>query len=322
MESLNLHTLRRVAGIGLGVVLLVDTIASWRAHGGWILGFVMLVVFPIAIGVVSLLLMPRATGALVRNLDLLVPLGLLIVMEQLLDWVAAVPGLAALLRASQPVRIFGIGLSLSVVFFLSVALNVAYATWTTSALLNLVEAGERDPCRSLPLLAGRFLRVLGLESLGHGVVMLGTAILLMLMPVFGFFVLGLMLAFGVAWNFATAAVLPLAFERGMAFWPGFRNGIAVSLGQFRKWWPLIVAQMLLLGALFFFYRSHGGNTNVSWNVNVFWTGGYEAGCRWYGKLAEMFKTPTLPLVETYLTLLFGAFAVAIKLAILQRLKRD
>ena len=33
--------------------------------------------------------------------------------------------------------------------------------------------------------------------------------------------------------------------------------------------------MLLLGLVFFYYSGGGGHTNVSWSVNVFWTGGYE-----------------------------------------------
>ena len=65
-------------------------------------------------------------------------------------------------------------------------------------------------------------------------------------------------------------------------------------------------------------RSPNGNKNVSWSVNVFWTGGYEDGCRWYGKLAEAMKVVRLPLVDTLLTLLFGVFAVAVKLAIVLR----
>jgi hypothetical protein len=80
---------------------------------------------------------------------------------------------------------------------------------------------------------------------------------------------------------------------------------------------LLLAQMLLLGMIFFYYSHSGNSTNVSWNVNTFWTGGYEDDCRWYGPLAGAYRTAKLPLVETLLGLLFGAGAVAVKVRIVQ-----
>ena len=48
------------------------------------------------------------------------------------------------------------------------------------------------------------------------------------------------------------------------------------------------------------------------------TGGYESDCRCYGKLVDVYKTSKLPFMETLLTLLFGAMAVVVKIAIVQR----
>jgi len=140
------------------------------------------------------------------------------------------------------------------------------------------------------------------------------------MPVMPFFALVPLAVLGVVWNFATAAVLPVAFEEAEGFCRSFRAGAATSLGNLRKWWLLLLAQMLLLALVFYYYSSGGGHTNVSWSINVFWSGGYEYDCRWYGKLAQMVRSPKLPFVENLLALLFGAFAVAIKLAIVQRLR--
>ena len=156
--------------------------------------------------------------------------------------------------------------------------------------------------------------------------MAATGALLLLMPVMGFIALVPMLVFAVAWNFATAAVLPVAWDEESGFWHSFRAGLAVSLVNVRRWWLLLLAQMLLLGLVFFYY-SHwsdagGGHTNVSWSVNAFWTGGYDGQCRWYEKLAEACHTSKLPFVETLLTLLFGALTVAIKIAIVQRLQPE
>lgn len=317
-----LPTLRCVALIGLAVVLLVDFILSWRVQGGLVLGVVMLLLFPVAVGLVSLLLMPKSVGALFRNLDLLVPLGLVMVADKLLDWLAAAPVLGALLTPSLPLHFFSLSLSLSLSLLLRLALDVAYATWMTSAVLELVRSGEGDPCRTLPAVPGRFLRMLGLECIGYGLFLAGTTFLLCLLPMLSFFALVLLLVFGVAWNFATAAVLPLVWQNEAGVWSSFRNGVAVSRANLRKWWLLLLAQMLLMGLVFFYIRLNGGGTNMNWSVNVFWTGAYEDSCRWYGKLAEVFHTTKLPLVETLLTLLFGTLAVAVKIAIVQRLQPE
>ena len=194
----------------------------------------------------------------------------------------------------------------------------------TAAILALVHTGQNNPCAAWPLALKQFWRVFGLECIGVGAVLITTGVLIALMPVIGWLALAPMAVFGVMWNFATAAVLPVAFEHGPGFWAAFRAGVQVSLANLRKWWLLLLAQMLLLGLFIFFYSrwSQGStaHTNVSWNINVFWTGGFESDCRWYGKLVDVYKTSKLPFVETLLALLFGAMAVAVKIAIVQRLQ--
>jgi hypothetical protein len=322
MANWNIQTLRRVAGIGLAIVLLVDFVLSVRAGTGWGLGLILLVVFPVAVGLVSLLLMPQATGTLLGNKDVLVPLALVTVAGKVLGWLAAAPFLGALISSSMPLQFLGLSLGLSVSFLMHIALAVAYATWMTATVLAFVRSGERDPCRMLPASWSPFWRMLGLEFIGWTAVMLMMAVLLLLMPMLGFFALVPMAVFAVGWNFATAAVLPVAMSSEAGFWQSFRDGISVSLGNVRRWWPLLLAQMLLLGMIFFFYSREGHNTNVSWNVNTFWTGGYEADCRWYGKVVDVYHTAKLPLVDTLLGLLFGAFAVAIKVRIVQGMTLD
>ena len=318
MANVNIQTLRRVALVGLATVLLVDFILSLRLQVGLGLGVVMLSVFPIAVALVSLVLMPHAVGALFRNKDLLVLLALVTVVGRVLEWLAAAPILGALLTPSFPLRLLNLSFGISLSFLLRVALAVAYATWMTAAVLELVGAGNADPCGVLTAALGRFWRVLGLEFIGWAAVMGATAALILLMPVLGFLALVPMLVFTVAWNFATAAVLPVAWRGAAGFWTSFRAGVAASLANVGKWWLPVTAQMLLLGLVFFYYGGAGGHTNVRWSVNAFWTGGYEDECRWYGKLAEALHTSKLPFVETLLSLLFGAFAVAIKIAIVQR----
>ena len=319
MPTWSIQTLRKVAGIGLAIVLLVDFVLSVRTGSGWVLGVVMLVVSLIAVGLVAMLLMPRAADELSRNADLLVPLALVTVAGKVFGWLAAVPFLGGLLTGALPLHLLSLSLGLSASFVVNIALGVAYATWTTAAVLALVRSREGDPVRVLPMPMSRFWRVLGLEFIGWAAVMLGVSLLILLMPVFGFFALVPMALAAAWWNFATAAVLPMAMPSEAGLWQSFRDGMSVSRGNVRRWWPLLLAQMLLLGMIFFYYGYHGGSSNVSWNVNTFWTGGYDADCRWYGKLAEVFGTAKLPVVETLLGLVFGAFAVGIKVRIVEGL---
>ncbi len=317
---LNIQAFQRAALVGLAAVLLVDFVLSLRSQAGLGLGVVVLLVFSIGIALVSLVLMPNAAGTLLRNKDLLALLALVTVAGRLVEWLAAAPLLGALLTPWFPLQLRNLGFPISLNSLLRIALSVAYATWMTGAVLELVRTGHGDPCPVLPAALGRFWRMLGLEFIGWAVVMVATGTLILLMPVMGFFVLVPMLAFAVVWNFATAAVLPVAWHEEAGCWQSFRAGVTVSLANLSKWWLLLLAQMLLLGLVFCYYSSGGGHTNVNWSVNEFWTGGYQSECLWYGKLTAALGTSKLPFVETLLTLLFGALAVVIKIAIVQRLQ--
>jgi hypothetical protein len=320
MGRLNIRTLRWLASIGLAIVLLVDLILSWRVRAGMGLGIVTLLVMIGAVGLTAIVLAPKATGTLFRHKDLLVLLALVAVAGKLVTWLSALPFPGALLSPSFSLSLFNLSLGLSLSVLLHIALTVAYATWMTAALLDLVRNGNGNPCRVPSATPKLFWRVLGVECIGWAVVMVATSFLLLLMPVMMFFALIPLALFGVAWNFTTAAVLPLAMEHEGGFWQSFRAGVAASLSHLGKWWFLLLAQMLLLGLVFYYRSSNAGHTNVSWSVNVSWTGGYEDTCRWYGKLADALNKPKLPFFETLLTLIFGAFAVVIKLAIVQRLQ--
>ncbi|HEX5218897.1 MAG TPA: hypothetical protein VFZ59_04970 [Verrucomicrobiae bacterium] len=320
MRKVTVRTLRLVALIGLAIVLLVDLISSLRVTGGLGLGIVLLIVMALAVGLTALVLMPEAAGALLRNKDLLLPFALTLVVGKLLEWISAAQFLGTTLKSSLPLRFISVSFPISLMFVLHIALAIAYATWMTAALLDFVRTGNSDPVRALSEVPKRFSRIMGLEFIGWVIVMVVTSMLLQLMPLMGGWALLPMAAFGVMWNFATAAVLPAGFAMEGGFWRSFRAGVGASLGYLSKWWLLLLVQMALLGLVFYYQSSSGGNTNVSWSVNVFWTGGYEDECRWYGKLAEVMHAPKLPLANTLLTLLFGGFAIAIKLAIVQRLQ--
>ena len=325
-----IRNLRWIALLGIMAVLLYDFYMSFPLKPREEHGFLLLAGVYCAAVIMSLLLMRHAVSTLVRNMDLLIPLELFVLAGRLLNSLTMVPGLATLLTPSFTLKIVGISFAISVYFLLSVALAVAYATWMTAAVLELVRSGNSNPCPVISSAMRRFWRVTGLAFICWFVVFVISALSLLAMPLAGSFALILMLLFAIAWNFATAAVLPVAWQTGTGFWRTFRTGMSVSLANLRKWWVLLLAQMLLLGLFTYFHLSwseRNGNqttthTDVTWNVNTFWIGGYESTCRWYEKQAEIYKTSTMPFIETSLALILGMMAIAIKIAIVQRMQPE
>ena len=168
-----------------------------------------------------------------------------------------------------------------------------------------------------------FLRVFGLEFIGWGVLFAGLACAIALAPLALPLALLFMGSGSLLWNLATAALLPVALDERLRFWEAFRFGVIASWRNVWRWWPVVVAQMLLLGWITFFAISYtdskpGSSSTQSktdFSVNGFWTGGYESDCRWHGKLMQVVEAPPLAFVSTMLTLVFGMVAVAIKLRI-------
>lgn len=322
MPALNLRVVRLVAWLSLAAVVLADLAVSFRSAGGWGLGANVLFLFPTAAAVIGLMLMPRELGALFGHPDLLLPLALVTAANHLLDWLAAMPLSSRLLTPSFALHALGLGLTLSPAFLIRIAFAVGYASWMTAVVLQWVRTQNHDPCKAVAPALARFGRVLLLELIGWAVSLVATALLLLLLPALGAPALVLLFLFAVGWNYATAAALPIAGWAEAGFWPACRTAVTASIARGRKWGLLLLAQLFLLGLVFYYHRAWtdgGGNhENVNWSVNTFWTGGYEDECRWYGKLAEMFIVPTVPVIGTLLSLVFAVFAIGVKMAIVRR----
>jgi hypothetical protein len=191
------------------------------------------------------------------------------------------------------------------------------------AVVEVVRTGNGNPCQVLPTMPRKLWRMLGLILINWVAILAVSTAVLLMMPALGFVALLVMFVAAVLWNFATAAVLPVAWTAESGVWQSFRAGVSASVANAHKWGLLLLTQMLLLGVIFIWYsQSSDGHSNLSWSVNAFWTGGFEGDSRWYAKLADTMNLKTLPLVETLLSLLFGALAVAIKIAIVQRLPQE
>ncbi len=83
--------LRWVAIIGSGVIFLwrATSLSRMQPRQDW--GIVVVIVAAVAVGFTCLVLMPLATRRLRRHLDLLLPFGLYIIAEALLNGLTAIP---------------------------------------------------------------------------------------------------------------------------------------------------------------------------------------------------------------------------------------
>jgi hypothetical protein len=129
---------------------------------------------------------------------------------------ALLPAFAAVLVPAWPLKLWVLSFSVSVLFLVSVLLEVAYGAWTTTLILDTVRQGRADPARALCGLKRCFLRVLGLEAIGWGALFAGLALAIAMapaaMPLTILFIgLGSLL-----WNLATAALLPVALDEPLS----------------------------------------------------------------------------------------------------------
>jgi len=319
--------LRLLAVGGVAVVLLQETISSFPLQPRQESGFIVLVVAVIAVLLVLFRGLPGAWQKLQRYPDLLVPLGVLTLAEAVIAWLVLIPAVSAILSPSKQLQFAGLSLSLSIGFVFSIVLNVAYSAWTTLLIRNIVLEERGDPVTSFAGCWRWFLRVLGLEFIGWGVLFAGLAACIALAP------LGLPLAFiamaigALVWNLATAALLPQALDDRLRFWDALKTGMRHSWSRKGLWWKVVVLHMLLLG--FFTYvsvsysestpRGYNRQDTTNWAVNAFWTGGYENDCHWYSALMKAYKSPKVQVISTALGLVFGVLAIGVKLTVAERL---
>lgn len=274
------------------------------------------------------LVTPRATGTIERHPDLLVPLGVTTTLGGAIDWLLSESGSAALAGPLWRGSLLGVSVAVSVSVLVAIVLAVLHAGWTTSLI---VQAVKHDRVELLAPLAnpGRwFLRAFAALTVGFVGLMLllvvGIAVAAAVPPL-GLFLIAVV---SLGWNLGTAALLLVVLRGRDPLRPALAAGFRKSRRDMGRWWGVVVLHLILLGWVTFLHLSYttseAGRTTsrstTNWNVNGFWTGGYEAGSRWYEQVAKTAQSETLPPVVTLLGLLFGVVAVAVKLTIAQRME--
>jgi hypothetical protein len=288
------------------------------------IGFVVLILGLIAVGLTCLFVVSEATRRLGRHPDLLVPLGLFFTAEGLLGLLLTIPIISAVFSPAWNLNVLAIGASLSLNFLVRVALAVAYAGWTTALIVQAVRQDRVDLLEVPFGLPKWFLRALGAEMIGwctlFAVLIPAITLGAVILPL----TLLLIAAFSLFWNLLSAGLLLVVMTERESFVDAVRSGLRIGWTRMGRWWFPVVIQMVLLGWLTVIYVSYTSNpqpgsyttnTKSDVSINAFWTGGYENSSRWHTKLMAAVETEPLPLVEFLLGGVFGILAIVIKLRI-------
>jgi len=323
--------------LGVIIALVIAAFQSFPLEPRQGRGVLVALVIAVAAIVVLRLLFPFAWRTLWRRPDLLVPVGIVVLVVQFLGLMAKAPLLGSLFEPEWSANVLGISFGLSLGGVLSVVVWTAFAAWQTDLLWRALHQDTVLSLAPWPVVREKFLRALG--ALAVGVIVLLVCLVPILAVGLVTFLLALpaMAALGILWNLVTAALLPVTLFRPGPISAALRDGLRHSWELKGRWWRQLLAQLLLLGlvtvlAVSFTATSTrtdpSGRTrqvnrqtksNVKWNVNAFWVGGYEYQCRWYSKYAEAIEAEPVPIISQLLMLLFLVLAVAMKMTVIREL---
>ena len=260
-----------------------------------------------------IVLMPSAPAYFLRCPDLLIPLGFLTPLGTLI-----MPRVAALLAQT------GIDAQRRDILLTAIVLILAafFAAWITRLALSAVYHKQANALSALRDLPRNFLRLLPLITVGWGLAQLGASLCTRLL--FDISPLLTAIAGGigaVCWNLVTSALLPTATNPKLGYLQAITTGLEISVHGLGRWLLPLLVQMALLGLVTGVYVTHPHTlpSQTQWHVNVFWTGGYESMDRWYTDISQAAGAPIVSLFQTVLILLFGIFAIGIKLIIVERM---
>jgi hypothetical protein len=302
---------------GTGVALLLALIRSGSVTEQDLgFAFWILVAWLVAMAIVF------RTGrrALIARPELLVPVGIVVPISVLVDWLAAAPRLERIMQPIASVSLWGLGFALSISSALNIALWTMFAAWQTDLLIraqaspNPVDLAPWTPIRRClwPAFGALAIGAGGLQVLSMPLVKMFSG-----GPIEGFTFCLLLVT--LVWNVLTFALLPWIIQSPEPFAAAIKSGIRQSWRQKWRWSPLAILQLLLLGAMTYYSYSGYGSSSWSFNVHNPWVGGYECRTNWYVDHQEWLKLPSSPFAETLLMLAFLVLAVAVKISVIKTL---
>jgi len=259
----------------------------------------------------------RGRRALLAQPELLVPVGIVLPLDVALTWLADAPKLNAVMQPIASLALWGIGIAVSFPVATKIALWTSFAAWQTDLLIRAQSnPGPLDLAPWSPIRRG-FWRAFGALAIGSaGLNLLSVPLVALLGPSsFPGFAFCLLLV-TLLWNVATFAVLPWVMQSPERFATAVKSGTRQSWRRKWRWSPLVVAQLLMLGAMTYYSSSRHGSSSWSFNVHNPWIGGYECTTNWYADHQAWIKAPESPFALALQMLAFLTLAVAVKVSVL------
>ena len=267
----------------------------------------------IGVLLIFVVLMPTAMQTLLRCPDLLVPLGFLAPIGTLL--------IPSLIQTLVQHGVVGRQQEILIVSIWALVMAV-FSAWMTRLVLYAVQRRHADAFVALRDLPRDFLRLMPLILVSWCVAQLEVTLCYRVLydvaplaaPIAGG--LGIL-----AWNLATAALLPGSLNSNLNYPKAILASFEVSIRGLGRWLLPLLAQMALLGLVTYVLviRPASPPYAPSWHLNVFWTGGYESVSRWYGDILAAVGAPPVALIQTVLMLVFGILAIGLKAIIVERM---
>jgi hypothetical protein len=326
---------RALALLGVGLTLISALVRSFPVRSGQGNGVLTFLVVVIAAALALRLVFGAFWGAVGARPDLLVPSGVALLGVEIVGWCSRMPGLGALLAPSLSGRLLGISLGISLGGVLEVGLWAAYAAWQTDLIIRALQSS--GPISPVPWSSIRrgFGPALAVLALGTVVLLVGLAFCLALAAAslwLGLFAMGV---WSVAWNLATAALLPTVLIRGGMIRSRIAAGLRASWRLKGRLWRPVLTLLVLMGLATVFYvhtkttvPGAGGvtqtseTTNSSFHVHCFWVGGFDNECYWYPDVMADSKAPPVPVLTWCLGLQFLVLAVAMKWTVIQEILNE
>ena len=302
------------AVVGMAVVVFADAFTVFEFAPRQGRGFVLAALLTTLVGCFLRFGLPGAWSRLLRHPQLLVPLGLALTAELVLGWIALVPLVAELFQPSYTTPVA----TVSLWFVLSALIWTVHAAWATVLVMDVVTRDVCSPSHALTSAVRWVPRTAGVCLLGWAIVLVGAVPMLVLGPGSHAVTLPVLAVQALLANVLTAALLPVALDMRLSFGGAFLAGVHTGFSLWRRWWKPVVAQCLLLGVVTLLHVTWPGNVRQNLGVHGFWTGAYDHQTYWYGKYMSALDAPQTALVATWLTLVMGAMAVAVKLHVVEQ----
>lgn len=310
-----------VAGFGAAAVaaLLDSTMPTGR---GW---YAVLVAACVGAGTIltAVLFLGPQVRTTLANLDVFVPIGVLLLAELLIAWAAAIVPLSS--GSPTTIDFSGLAVPLSFAVIAAALLTAIQIMWTTFTLFDVAANRRIDLMACLAQVRPSFWR-------GATGLLIGTAGLLAILAgmlsmlksgAFATVVIGAAVS-AVTWNAATIALTPVLLEGrgslGAAIARGFRTSLDVSL----RISGALVSMLLLLGVVSYAYgtTSSPGNfsTNSKWNAALTWLPAFPDESGWYAVWCEVWSVPENPFVEFLLSLPLLLLGLTLMLRVVEHVR--